>query len=195
MVPEASKVRRTLDQLFRREAGQLVATLVRWLGPGRLDDAECAVQDAMRAFGYPVEQAFAISRRLHHAEPGDGAEAIRSGLAALVGLKVDDARGDIPQGADEPTVNEVNISEFPVLVVTLSGDLPERVLSQAARHLRDAIEEVPGVLEGSLQGARDDLVETIEGWRNWPEEERRVSEVAGSGASARHSSKRRSTAF
>jgi multidrug efflux pump len=68
---------------------------------------------------------------------------------------------DLPQGADEPTVNEVNISEFPVLVVTLSGNVPERVLTRAARELRDQIEEVNGVLDASLQGARDDLVEVI----------------------------------
>jgi multidrug efflux pump len=75
--------------------------------------------------------------------------------------KVSDAKPDLPQGADEPTVNEVNISEFPVLVVTLSGNVPERALTQAARELRDRIEEVGGVLEASLQGARDDLVEVI----------------------------------
>ena len=39
---------------------------------------------------------------------------------------VDDARPDLPAEVDEPTVNEVNLSEFPVLVVTLSGDVPER---------------------------------------------------------------------
>ena len=75
--------------------------------------------------------------------------------------KVSDAKPDLPQGADEPTVNEVNISEFPVLVVTLAGDVPERALTRAARELRDRIEEVGGVLEASLQGARDDLVEVI----------------------------------
>src|SRR5690606_27851869 len=75
--------------------------------------------------------------------------------------KVADARRELPQAAEEPTVNEVNISEFPILVVTLSGDLPERVLTSAAKELRDQIEEVPGVLEGALQGARDDLVEVI----------------------------------
>ncbi|RWD80083.1 MAG: efflux RND transporter permease subunit [Mesorhizobium sp.] len=75
--------------------------------------------------------------------------------------KVQDAKADLPQAAEEPTVNEVNVSEFPVLVVTLSGDVPERVLTAAARELRDRIEEVPGVLEGSLQGARDDLVEVV----------------------------------
>src|SRR5690606_2318765 len=31
--------------------------------------------------------------------------------------KVSDARRDLPQGVEEPTVNEVNISEFPVMVV------------------------------------------------------------------------------
>ena len=75
--------------------------------------------------------------------------------------KVQDGKADLPQAAEEPTVTEVNISEFPVLVVTLSGDVPERVLTAAARELRDRIEEVPGVLEGSLQGARDDLVEVV----------------------------------
>ncbi len=75
--------------------------------------------------------------------------------------KVQDAKADLPQAAEEPTVSEVNISEFPVLVVTLSGNVPERVLTAAARELRDRIEEVPGVLEGTLQGARDDLVEVV----------------------------------
>jgi len=75
--------------------------------------------------------------------------------------KVQDAKRDIPQGAEEPTVNEVNVSEFPVLVVTLSGDVPERVLTTAAKALRDKIEEVPGVLEGTIQGSREELVEAI----------------------------------
>ena len=75
--------------------------------------------------------------------------------------KVADAKPDLPEGADEPTVNEVNLSQFPVLVVTLSGDVPERELTQAARELRDRIEEVPGVLDAALKGVRDDLVEVI----------------------------------
>lgn len=78
-----------------------------------------------------------------------------------VRAKVSDARRELPQGVEEPTVNEVNVSEFPVLVVTLSGDLPERVLAQTARELRDRIEEVPGVLEGALQGTRDEQVDVV----------------------------------
>ncbi|MBA70491.1 MAG: MFS transporter [Rhizobiales bacterium] len=75
--------------------------------------------------------------------------------------KVDDARQDLPSGAEEPSVHEVNISEFPVLVVTLSGNVPERALTRTARELRDRIEEINGVLDANLQGARDDLVEII----------------------------------
>ena len=78
-----------------------------------------------------------------------------------VRAKVSDAERDLPSGADEPSVNEVNVSEFPILVVTLSGSVPERLLTSAARDLRDRIEEIPGVLEGALQGARDELVEVI----------------------------------
>ncbi len=40
--------------------------------------------------------------------------------------KVQDAKRDLPQEAEEPTVNEINVSEFPVLVVTRLG---QRALS------------------------------------------------------------------
>ncbi len=75
--------------------------------------------------------------------------------------KVQDAKRDLPAGVEEPTVNEVNISEFPVLFISLSGDIPERALTTAAKTLRDRIEEVPGVLEGEIQGSRDEQVEAI----------------------------------
>ncbi|TDH35829.1 efflux RND transporter permease subunit [Pseudohoeflea suaedae] len=75
--------------------------------------------------------------------------------------KVDDAKPDLPSGAEEPSVHEVNISEFPVLVVTLSGNVPERALTRTARELRDRIEEISGVLDANLQGSRDDQVEII----------------------------------
>ncbi|MBL9050202.1 MAG: efflux RND transporter permease subunit [Tabrizicola sp.] len=75
--------------------------------------------------------------------------------------KVDQARPELPDGADEPTVNEINLSEFPILVITLSGDVPERVLAKAGRELRDRIEEVSSVLNAELQGVRDDQVEVV----------------------------------
>ncbi len=44
-----TEVIRTLDRLFRRETGRLVASLVRKLGPGRLTLAEDIAQEAMLA--------------------------------------------------------------------------------------------------------------------------------------------------
>jgi multidrug efflux pump len=75
--------------------------------------------------------------------------------------KVAEARPELPDGADEPSVNEINLSEFPILVITLSGDVPERALVKAGRELRDRIEELPAVLDAELEGVREDLVEVV----------------------------------
>ena len=80
---------------------------------------------------------------------------------ADVRAKVDDAKSDLPSDADEPSVNEVNLSLFPVLVVALSGDLPERTMIRLARQAQTAIEQVPGVLNADLKGDRDEAVEII----------------------------------
>ncbi len=80
---------------------------------------------------------------------------------ADVRAKVDDAKSDLPSDADEPHVQEVNLSLFPVLVVALGGDVPERTLLQLARQTQTAIEQVPGVLSAELKGARDEAVEII----------------------------------
>ena len=75
--------------------------------------------------------------------------------------EVDMAKPDLPAGADEPSVTEVDLSMFPVLTVGLSGTLPERTLVSLARELRDAIEAVPGVLEVVIGGDREDLMDVI----------------------------------
>ena len=80
---------------------------------------------------------------------------------ADVRAKVDQAKRDLPRDADEPTVQEVNLSLYPVLVVALSGDVPERTMLQIARNAKNAIEQVPGVLAAELRGARDEAVEII----------------------------------
>jgi error-prone DNA polymerase len=52
-----------------------------------------AVQDAMRALGYPPEVMFTFSKRVHMAEPAEGARIIRETLAEKHGLDVDCPRG------------------------------------------------------------------------------------------------------
>ncbi|NIJ43239.1 multidrug efflux pump [Parvibaculum indicum] len=75
--------------------------------------------------------------------------------------KVDQARAELPDESEEPVVTEFNTALFPVLVVTLSGDVPERTLYNAARSLQDEIEAVPTVLSADLVGNRDELLEVV----------------------------------
>lgn len=80
---------------------------------------------------------------------------------ADVRAKVDQAKRDLPRDADEPSVQEVNLSLYPVLVVTLAGSVPERTLLRIAREAKNQIEQQPGVLKAELRGARDEAVEVV----------------------------------
>jgi len=82
---------------------------------------------------------------------------------ALVDVKdkVDTAKADLPDDADEPTVNEINLSTFPVLTVNLHGDVEFGILSRIANDLQDDIEAAPGVLEAEISGDREELAEII----------------------------------
>lgn len=75
--------------------------------------------------------------------------------------RVDLARPKFPADAKEPRIHEVNTSLFPVLVVTLSGGVPERTMMRIARDLRDKIEGLPQVLKVDIGGEREEQVEVI----------------------------------
>ena len=75
---------------------------------------------------------------------------------------VDKAKSDLPDTIDgDPKVTEVNFSLFPVLIVTLSGEVPERTLIKIAKDLQKKIEGIGTVLEANIAGDRDELVEII----------------------------------
>ena len=75
--------------------------------------------------------------------------------------EADNAQPDLPAGAGQVVVTEVDMSLFPILTVALSGDVPERELIAMARGLEDRVEGLDGVLEANLSGVRDDLMEII----------------------------------
>jgi len=75
--------------------------------------------------------------------------------------KVDIAKVELPADSEEPSVHEINLSLFPILVITLAGDIPERTLLTLARQLKDAIESVPEVLKVEIAGDREEAVEII----------------------------------
>jgi multidrug efflux pump len=75
--------------------------------------------------------------------------------------KVDTARSKLPEEADEPTVNEVNVALFPVLSVGLSGPIAETELVYIARRLKENVEGIAEVLSVTIGGDREDLLEIV----------------------------------
>ena len=75
--------------------------------------------------------------------------------------KVDMVKSKLPQDAEEPVVLEFNMAELPTIVVSLSGDVPDRTLFYHAKRLQTKIESIPGVLEAPVTGDREDLMEIL----------------------------------
>lgn len=75
--------------------------------------------------------------------------------------KVDQAKGQLPADADEPGVFETNLALQPTMIVTLSGDVPERTLFTHARKLQDEIETISSVKDANLKGTRQEQLEVV----------------------------------
>ena len=71
------------------------------------------------------------------------------------------AQAQFPTGAEQYSINEINFSEFPIIIVNLTGALPERTLLRVANDLQDRLEALEPVLEAALTGHRDEMVEVI----------------------------------
>ena len=74
---------------------------------------------------------------------------------------MNNAEADFPEGAETYTINEFNFSEFPIIIVNLTGALPERTLLRVAKDLQDRLESLDAVLEAALTGHRDEMVEVV----------------------------------
>jgi multidrug efflux pump subunit AcrB len=78
--------------------------------------------------------------------------------------KVDEAKGELPADLEnDPAVFEVNLSEMPIAVYSLSGTCGLPCLKDIAEDLKDDIEAVAGVLEAEVTGGleREIRVEVI----------------------------------
>jgi multidrug efflux pump len=129
-------------------------------------------EDAERLLVRPMEQELrgieGVEEMRSYADQGSGSITLEFDAGvdidqALQDVRetVDQAKSELPDGTDEPIVSEVNLALFPVLVVTLSGDLPERTLLAHARDLRRRVEALPGVLEVEIAGEREELLEVV----------------------------------
>lgn len=71
------------------------------------------------------------------------------------------AQGKFPSGAETYSINEINFSEFPIIIVNLTGDVPERTMAKTAKDLQEKIESLDAVLEAGIAGNRDEMLEVL----------------------------------
>ncbi len=75
--------------------------------------------------------------------------------------RMNNAEANFPQGAEQYSINEINFSEFPIVIVNLTGAVPERTLLRVAKDLQDRLEGLEPVLEAALAGQRDEMLEVV----------------------------------
>jgi multidrug efflux pump subunit AcrB len=66
--------------------------------------------------------------------------------------KVDLAKPDLPEEAEDPTIVEFSFSEVPIMQVNLSGEYGLVRLKEIGEDLQDRIEQIPSVLRADLRG-------------------------------------------
>ena len=66
--------------------------------------------------------------------------------------KVDEAKGEIPDEADEPKVSEIDITTFPIMMVSVHGPVGLVKLKEIAEDLEGPFEGIPGVLDAEVSG-------------------------------------------
>ena len=66
-----------------------------------------------------------------------------------------------PEGAEKYSINEINFSEFPIIIVNLTGNVPERTMTRIAEDLQEEIEGMDAVLEVVIAGNRKEMMEVV----------------------------------
>ncbi len=66
--------------------------------------------------------------------------------------KVNSTRNQLPNDIIEPSIMEINFSEFPIMVINVGGKVGVARLKAIAKDLQEKIESIPGVLRADLSG-------------------------------------------
>lgn len=75
--------------------------------------------------------------------------------------KVDQAEADIPVEADDPQIEEINISDLPVMFLSLTGEVSPAILTEFAEDLEDEIESIKGILDARVVGGVEREIQII----------------------------------
>ncbi|MGR3504290.1 MAG: efflux RND transporter permease subunit [Paracoccaceae bacterium] len=82
-------------------------------------------------------------------------------IMADVREAMSNAEGAFPSGFEKYSINEINFSEFPIIIVNLTGAVPERTMARIAQDLQDEIEALDAVMEAGIAGNREEMVEVV----------------------------------
>jgi len=67
--------------------------------------------------------------------------------------RVEIAKAELPEDTEEPLIQEINFAEFPIMTISISGDVSPYQFKEIADNLQDTLETVPGVLKVNVLGA------------------------------------------
>lgn len=73
--------------------------------------------------------------------------------------KVNSTLPQLPNDILDPVINEINISEFPIMYVNIGGDVGIARLKKIAEGIQDKIEGIPGVLRADISGGLEPEVQ------------------------------------
>ena len=129
-------------------------------------------EDAERLLVKPMENRFqqieGIKEMTSSAYQGGGYVQMEFNAGYDIDKALDDAWiardeviPELPDDADDPSVHEVNLSLFPIITITLSSQLPERITRSIATNLSDSIKALPNVLEADVSGTLREYVEVL----------------------------------
>ncbi|TMV06357.1 efflux RND transporter permease subunit [Ruegeria sediminis] len=85
----------------------------------------------------------------------------KNAITADVRDAMNSAQAEFPDGAEQYTLSEFNFSEFPIVIVNLTGAVPERTMARIAKDLQDDLEALDAVLEAGIAGNRDEMLEVV----------------------------------
>lgn len=74
---------------------------------------------------------------------------------------VDTAVSDLPRDANDPVVSEVNFADQPVLIISISSDLPPVAFTKLGETLVDEFKSIAGVSDAVVQGTRKNQIQIL----------------------------------
>lgn len=75
--------------------------------------------------------------------------------------KIDEAEVDLPDNAEDPIVQKIDIADDPILIFSLSGPYDTIQIKKFAEELKDDIEKIPGISKVDILGGQEREIKVI----------------------------------